>query len=143
MKTSYPKPAHATWYIVDATDQILGRLSTQIATVLRGRHRATYVPHWPSGDHVIVVNVERIKVTGDKVEQKKYYRHAGYLGHLRQTTLKRMMEKTPEKAIQLAVKGMLPKNPTRQHTLKQLHVYVGAAHDHDAQKPVPFPLSLV
>ena len=139
MKTSNPKPAKAIWYIVDAQDQILGRLSTKIATVLRGRHQATYVPHWLSSDHVIVINAEKIKVTGDKIEQKKYYRHAGYLGHLRQTTLKRMMEKTPEKAIQLAVKGMLPKNPTRTHTLKKLHVYAGSTHTHEMHKPIPFP----
>ena len=140
MKTSYPKPAKATWYIVDADGQILGRLSTKIATVLRGRHRPDYVPLWPSGDHVVVINAEKIKVTGDKVEQKKYYRHAGYLGHLRQITLKRMMEKTPGRAIELAVKGMLPKNATRQHTLKQLHVYAGPAHTHEMHKPVQFPL---
>lgn len=140
MKTSFPKPAKGQWYIVDADGLILGRLGTRIATVLRGRHRATFVPHWASGDHVVVINAEKIKVTGDKVEQKKYYRHAGYLGHLRQTTLKRMMEKTPEKALELAVKGMLPKNLTRQHTMKQLHVFAGPIHDHIAQSPVPLPL---
>ncbi len=141
MKTSFPKPsAKPQWYIVDATDKILGRLSTTIATVLRGRHRASYVPHWPSMDHVIVINAEKIKVTGNKLEQKTYYRHTGYLGHLRQTTLKRVMEKTPERAIEMAVKGMLPKNQTRDHTLKQLHVYAGAVHEHAAQQPIPLPL---
>lgn len=142
MKTSFPKPAaKPTWYVVDAQDQILGRLSTRIATVLRGRHRPTFVPHWRSGDHVIVLNAEKIKVTGDKVEQKTYYRHTGYLGHLRSTTLKEVMKKDPTKALIHAVKGMLPKNLTREHVLKNLHVIVGPKHEHEAQKPVPFPLS--
>lgn len=140
MKTSFPKPAAATWYIVDAADQVLGRLSTKIATVLRGRHRAGYVPHWRNPDHVIVVNAAKIKITGDKLEQKTYKRHTGWFGHLRSTTLKRVMEKAPAKAIEMAVKGMLPKNQTRDHILKQLHVYAGVAHDYDAQKPIQFPL---
>lgn len=140
MKTSFPKPAAAKWYVVDAADQVLGRLSTKIATVLRGRHRADYVPHWRNPDHVIVLNAGKIKITGDKLEQKTYFRHTGWLGHLRQTTLKRMMEKDPTVALEMAVKGMLPKNATRDHTLKQLHVFAGTAHDYDAQKPIPFPL---
>ena len=142
MKTSFPKPAQTPkWYVVDAENQILGRLSTKVANVLRGRHRPSYVPHWPAKDHVIVLNADKIKFSGDKVEQKIYYRHTGYLGHLRQITLKRMNEKDPTKALQLAVKGMLPKNATRDHTLKQLHVVVGTKHDYEAQKPVPLPLS--
>ncbi|MSR68003.1 50S ribosomal protein L13 [Candidatus Peribacteria bacterium] len=142
MKTSFPKPAQTpTWYIVDAENQILGRLSTKVANVLRGRHRASYVPHYPAKDHVIILNASKVKVTGDKIEQKIYYRHTGYLGHLRETTLKRMNEKDPTKALKLAIKGMLPKNATRDHTLKQLHIYAGAEHEHDANKPVPLPLS--
>ncbi len=140
MKTSFIKAAKAQWYVVDASDKILGRLSVKIANVLRGRHRATYTPHWKNSDHVIVLNAEKIKVTGDKIEQKTYYRHAGYLGHLRQTTLKRILAENPAKAIELAVKGMIPKNATRDHLLKQLHVYAGPAHEYAAQKPVQFPL---
>jgi large subunit ribosomal protein L13 len=143
MKTSFPKPATPQWYIVDATDQVLGRLCTKIATVLRGRHKASFVPQWRCGDHVIVVNAEKVKVSGAKADQKSYYHHAGYLGNLREITLKQLKKQDPAKIIELAVKGMLPKNPTRQHTLKQLHVYAGTAHGHEAQKPVLFPLSLV
>ncbi len=141
MKTSFPKPATPEWYIVDAENQVLGRLSTKIAMILRGRHRASFVAHWPSKDHVIVLNAEKIKVTGNKIQQKIYYRHAGYLGHLRQMTLETMLEKNPAKALELAVKGMLPKNQTRQHTMKQLHVCVGATHEYASHKPAPLPLS--
>ncbi len=140
MKTSFPKPAKAEWYIVDATDQVLGRLSASIALILRGRHRPSFVAHWPAKDHIVVINAEKVKVTGDKVEQKIYYRHAGYLGHLRKRTLKDVLEKNPTKALELAVKGMLPKNATRQHTMKQLHLYAGPAHEHDANKPTPLPI---
>lgn len=142
MKTSFPKPAKPQWFVVDASDKILGRLSVQIANVLRGRHKAQYVPHWRSLDHVIVLNAEKVKVTGNKMQDKLYYRHAGYLGHLRSKSMKDMMEKNPARIIEMAVKGMLPKNPTRPHTLKQLHVVVGSAHTHEAQQPVPFPLPL-
>ena len=142
MKTSFPKPAAPVWYVLDASDQVLGRLATEVANVLRGRHKPSYVPHLRSGDHVIIINAEKIRVTGAKVEQKSYFRHAGYLGHLRETSLKDVMAKDPSMAITHAVKGMLPKNATRQHTMKQLHVFTGGTHDHEAQKPVPFPLPL-
>lgn len=142
MKTSFPKPAqNPKWYVVDATDQVLGRLSTKVANVLRGRHRPSFVAHYPAKDHVIVLNASKIKFTGKKVEQKIYYRHTGYLGHLRQTTLKRMNEKDPTKALQMSVRGMLPKNATRSHTMKQLHVFAGAEHEYESQKPVSLPLS--
>lgn len=142
MKTSFPKPAQTpSWYVVDAADQVLGRLSTKIANVLRGRHRPSYVAHYPAKDHVIVLNADKIKFTGDKVEQKIYYRHTGYLGHLRQTTLKRMNEKNPAKALELSIRGMLPKNATRDHTMKQLHVFVGTEHTYASHKPTPLPLS--
>lgn len=142
MKTSFPKPAAAKWYVVDASDKILGRLSVSVANVLRGRHKPDFVHHWKSGDHVIVINAEKIKVTGAKMENKIYYRHAGYLGHLRQATMKNVMEKHPERIIEHAVKGMLPKNATRPHTMKQLHVFAGSSHDHEAQQPAPFPLPI-
>ncbi len=140
MKTSFPKPAERKWFVVDAADQILGRLCTKIATVLRGRHRPSFVPHWRCGDHVIVINAGKVKVTGAKSENKKYYRHAGFLGNLREVPMRRLMKDNPEKVIEHAVKGMLPKNPTRDHILlKQLHVFPGPAHTHEAQKPLPFP----
>ncbi|MFA5800380.1 MAG: 50S ribosomal protein L13 [Candidatus Peribacteraceae bacterium] len=143
MKTSFPKPAQPQWYVVDARNQVLGRLCAKIAIVLRGRHRPSFVPHWRCGDHVIVLNADKVTVTGAKAEQKAYFRHAGYLGNLRETPMKRLLKDQPGKVIELAVKGMLPKNPTRQHTLKQLHVFTGSAHEHEAQKPLPFPLSIV
>ncbi len=139
MKTSHPKPAKPQWFIVDATDKVLGRLSTEIANVLRGRTKPSYVPHLMCGDHVVVINAEKIKVSGSKSEQKEYFRHTGYLGHLRVTSIKDMLEKSPEKVLEHSVKGMLPKNQTRQHTMKNLHVFAGPTHTHEAQKPAPFP----
>ena len=142
MKTSFPKPASPKWFVLDATDKILGRLSVEVANVLRGRYKPSYVPHIRCPDHVIVINADKIKLTGDKRAQKIYYRHTGYLGHLRSITMDKIMEKNPAKVIEMAVKGMLPKNPTRQHTMKQLHVFAGTAHDHEAQQPAAFPLSI-
>lgn len=140
MKTSFPAQATPQWFIVDATDLVLGRLSTKIANVLRGRNTPSYVPHMMSGNHVIIINAEKVKVSGSKLEQKKYFRHTGWLGHLRTTTMKEQMGKDPTKILFHAVKGMIPKNASRQHILKKLHIYAGPAHEHDAQKPVPFPL---
>jgi large subunit ribosomal protein L13 len=142
MKTSFPKQADPKWFVLDASDKVLGRLSTEVANVLRGRNKPSYVPHMRCGDHVIIINAAQIKITGSKLEQKKYYRHAGYLGHLRETSMDDLLEKNPAKIIEHAVKGMLPKNATRQHTMKQLHVFAGPTHDHDAQQPAPFPLSI-
>jgi large subunit ribosomal protein L13 len=140
MKTSFPKPGPSQWYVLDASDQVLGRLASRIAQVIRGRHKPSFVPHLLCGDHVIVTSAEKIKVTGAKMEQKKYYRHAGWLGHLRTTTMKQQMQKDPTEILIHAVKGMLPKNLSRDHILKKLHVYVGTTHTHDAQKPLSFPL---
>lgn len=140
MKTSFPKPAKPVWYVVDASDKILGRLSTKIATVLRGRHKPSYTPHWICGDHVIVINAEKVKVTGKKLEQKTYYRHTGWLGHLRSATMKQLQDKNPAQILEFAVKGMMPKNQTRQQLMKRLHVFAGSAHDYEAQKPTPLPL---
>jgi large subunit ribosomal protein L13 len=139
MKTSFPKPATPNWFVVDAADKVLGRLSADIAMVLRGRHKASFVPMWRCGDHVVVINADKIKLTGRKIEQKSYFRHTGWFGSLRETSVKHMLEDNPTKVITLAVKGMLPKNATREHTLKQLHVYAGAEHKHEAQNPSPFP----
>ncbi len=142
MKTSFPKPsAVKPWYVVDANGAVLGRLATKIATVIRGRNLPSYVPHLPCGAHVIVLNADKIKLTGAKLDQKRYYRHTGYFGSLRETSVRRMLDEKPTEVIRLAVKGMLPKNAMRERVLtKQLHIFAGAEHDFSAQKPVPFPL---
>lgn len=139
MKTSFPKPAEPKWHLVDASEYTVGRLAARLATILRGKHKASFVPHLMSGDHVVVVNAERVKLTGAKETDKTYYRHTGYFGHLRETKAERMREERPTQIIRLAVKGMLPKNPTRERLLKRLHVYVGEEHDQKTHNPVPLP----
>lgn len=142
MKTSFVKPSAPVWYVLDAKDQVLGRLASRIAVVLRGRHRARFTPHWPTGDHIIVLNAEKIKVSGSKMADKEYFRHTGYFGHLRSATMEELMQKDPTQVLRLAVKGMLPKNPTRERILTNLHIFAGETHTHEAQQPVPFPSSL-
>ncbi len=126
-----------SWYVVDATDQVLGRLATRIATVLRGKHKPIYSTHLDTGDHVIVVNAERVRVTGNKENQKAYFRHSGYMGGERLIPYRRMREKHPDRIIKLAVKGMLPKNTLGRHMLKKLRVYAGPEHPHSPQNPRP------
>lgn len=123
------------WYVVDASDKTLGRLASEIAKVLRGKNKPIYTPHIDTGDYVIVINAEKVKVTGKKLDQKVYSRHTGYIGGLKQTTLKRMLETKPEEVIAHAVKGMLPKNTLGRHMFKKLHVYAGPEHKQAAQKP--------
>ena len=123
------------WYVVDAQDQTLGRLCSEVAKVLRGKNKPTYTPHMDCGDNVIVINADKIKVTGKKMDQKIYYRHSEYVGAMKETTLKEMMAKKPEDVITLAVKGMLPKGPLGRSMIKKLHVYAGPEHDNAAQKP--------
>ena len=123
------------WYVVDAQDQTLGRLCSEVAKVLRGKNKPTYTPHMDCGDNVIVINADKIKVTGKKMDQKIYYRHSEYVGGMKETTLKEMMAKKPEDVITLAVKGMLPKGPLGRSRIKKLHVYAGPEHDNAAQKP--------
>ena len=123
------------WYVVDAADYTLGRLASQVAAVLRGKNKPTYTPFLDCGDNVIVINAEKIKVTGKKLDQKIYYNHSDYVGGMKETTLKEMMEKHPERVIELAVKGMLPKGPLGRAMIKKLHVYAGPEHNHAAQKP--------
>ena len=137
MKSYMASPAtiERKWYVVDATGYTLGRLSSEIAKVLRGKNKPTYTPHIDTGDYVIVVNAENIKVTGKKLDQKIYYNHSHYVGGMRETTLREMMNKKPERVIELAVKGMLPKGPLGREMIKKLHVYAGAEHAHTAQKP--------
>ena len=123
------------WYVVDAQDQTLGRLCSEVAKILRGKNKPTYTPHMDCGDNVIVINADKIKVTGKKMDQKIYYRHSEYVGGMKETTLKEMMAKKPEDVITLAVKGMLPKGPLGRSMIKKLHVYAGPEHDNAAQKP--------
>ncbi|BCN32727.1 50S ribosomal protein L13 [Anaeromicropila herbilytica] len=130
-----PSTIERKWYVVDAEGQTLGRLSSEIAKVLRGKNKPTYTPHIDTGDYVIVVNAEKIKVTGKKMDQKIYYNHSDYVGGMRETTLKEKLAKKPEDVIELAVKGMLPKGPLGRSMIKKLHVYAGPEHDQAAQKP--------
>ncbi len=123
------------WYVVDAADQTLGRLASQVASVLRGKNKPTYTPSMDTGDYVIVVNADKIKVTGKKLDQKIYYRHSDYVGGMKETTLKELLAKKPEDVITFAVKGMLPKGPLGRQMIKKLHVYAGPEHNHAAQKP--------
>ena len=137
MKTymANPDKSERKWYVVDAEGQTLGRLASEVAKVLRGKNKPVYTPHVDTGDYVIVVNAEKIKVTGKKLDQKIYYSHSDYVGGMKETTLREMMNKKPEKVIELAVKGMLPKGPLGRQMIKKLHVYAGAEHGHEAQKP--------
>ena len=123
------------WYVVDAADYTLGRLASQVASVLRGKNKPTYTPFIDCGDNVIVINADKVKVTGKKLDQKIYYHHSDYVGGMKETTLKEMMEKKPERVIELAVKGMLPKGPLGREMYKKLYVYAGNEHPHAAQKP--------
>ena len=130
-----PDKIEKKWYVVDAAGCTLGRLSTGIATILRGKNKPEYTPHVDIGDYVIVVNAEQIKVTGRKLDQKIYYHHSDYVGGMKETTLREMLAKKPEKVIELAVKGMLPKGPLGRAMAKKLFVYAGPEHPHAAQKP--------
>ena len=123
------------WYVVDATGYTLGRLASEVAKVLRGKNKPTYTPSMDTGDYVIVVNAEKVKVTGKKIDQKVYYRHSEYVGSLKETTLREMLNKHPERVIESAVKGMLPKGPLGREMYTKLHVYAGPDHKHEAQKP--------
>ena len=130
-----PSTIERKWYVVDATGHTLGRLSSEIAKVLRGKNKPTYTPHEDCGDFVIVVNADKIKVTGKKLDQKIYYKHSDYVGGMKETTLKEMLANKPEDVIYLAVKGMLPKGPLGSQMIKKLNVYAGPEHKNQAQKP--------
>jgi large subunit ribosomal protein L13 len=138
MKTYVTKPAEVerNWYVIDAEGQTLGRLASKIATILRGKHKPIYNPSVDCGDFVIVVNAEKIRVTGQRMDQKVYYRHSGYPGGLSEITLRRQLERHPTRAIELAVRGMLPKNKLGRKMIKKLKVYAGEEHPHQAQQPV-------
>ena len=130
-----PDKIERKWYVVDAEGCTLGRLASGVASVLRGKNKPQFTPHVDTGDYVIIVNADKVKVTGKKMDQKIYYHHSDYVGRMKETTLKEMMAKKPEKVVELAVKGMLPKGPLGRQMIKKLHVYAGAEHGHEAQKP--------
>jgi len=135
-----PADIDRKWFVVDADGQVLGRLATSIATVLRGKHKAMYTPSMDVGDFVVVVNAEKVVLTGNKEAQKVYYRHSGYPGGLKETPYEKMHAEHPERIIMHAVKGMLPHNRLGRAMLKKLHVYAGPEHPHEAQQPVPFEI---
>ena len=137
MKTFMASPStiERKWYVVDAEGMTLGRLASGVAAVLRGKNKPIFTPHIDTGDYVIIINADKIKVTGRKLEQKLYYSHSDYVGGFKSTTLKELLDKKPEKVVGLAVKGMLPKGPLGRQMYKKLHVYAGAEHPHDSQKP--------
>jgi large subunit ribosomal protein L13 len=137
MTTVSTKPAEVrrAWYLVDAEGKTLGRLASEVALRLRGKHKPQYTPHVDTGDFIVIVNAGKVRVTGNKLEDKMYYRHTGYVGHLKSTNLGTMLEQAPERAIQIAVKGMLPRGPLGRAMFRKLRVYAGAEHDHQAQQP--------
>lgn len=137
MKTFMASPAtiERKWYVVDAANMTLGRLASEVAKVLRGKNKPIFTPHMDTGDFVIVVNADKVKVTGRKLDQKIYYHHSDYVGGMKEATLREMMAKKPEKVVELAVKGMLPKGPLGREMYTKLHVYAGPEHKHAAQKP--------
>jgi len=135
-----PNQVQRDWYVVDASGKTLGRLATEIASVLRGKRKPQFTPHEDVGDFVIVINAEKIHVTGRKLDQKKYYRYSGYPGGLHAVVLRRQLEKHPERVIQAAVKGMLPRGPMGRQLFRKLNVYAGPKHPHDAQQPKPLEL---
>ncbi|MCD8054697.1 MAG: 50S ribosomal protein L13 [Lachnospiraceae bacterium] len=130
-----PSTIERKWYVVDAEGKTLGRLASEVAKVLRGKNKPTFTPHIDTGDYVIVVNAAKVKATGKKLDQKIYYHHSDYVGGMKETTLREMMNKKPEKVVELAVKGMLPKGPLGREMYKKLHVYAGPEHEQQAQKP--------
>jgi len=135
-----PQDIERKWFVVDAQGQTLGRLATRIATVLRGKHKPVYTPHLDCGDYVIVVNADKIHVTGQKLEQKTYYRHSGYPGGLRQVSLRRQLQVHPDRVIEAAVRGMLPHNRLGRKMFKKLKIYAGPTHPHEAQQPTALEL---
>ena len=142
MKTvsTRPQDVEHAWYVIDAESQTLGRLATEVARRLRGKHKASFTPHVDTGDYIVVVNAEKVRVTGNKTTAKMYYRHSGYPGGIKATPFGDMIEKHPERVIEKAVKGMLPHNPLGRACFRKLKVYAGPDHPHSAQQPRPLPL---
>lgn len=137
MKTFSAKPQEVKreWYVIDATDKVLGRVATEVALRLRGKHKPEYTPHVDTGDHIVIINAEKIAVTGNKEEGKIYYRHTGYPGGIKDVNVRELREKHPTRILENAVRGMMPKNPLGRAMLKKLHIYAGAEHKHTAQQP--------
>ncbi|RKS76132.1 LSU ribosomal protein L13P [Actinomadura pelletieri DSM 43383] len=145
MRTYTPKPAdiQRQWYVIDATDVVLGRLASQVAQLLRGKHKPIYAPHLDTGDFVVIVNAEKVALSGNKLEQKRAYRHSGYPGGLRSVTYADLLAKHPERAVEKAIKGMLPKNSLGRKMFGKVKVYAGPDHPHQAQKPEPFEITQI
>ena len=143
MKTFSAKPAEVRrdWFVVDATGKTLGRLSTEIARRLRGKHKPEYTPHVDTGDYIVVINAEKIRVTGNKLKDKMYHHHTGYIGNLKSTNLEKLLEEHPELALEKAVKGMLPRGPLGRKMFGKLRVFAGPEHDHAAQQPIPLEVN--
>ena len=143
MRTYTPKPGDVQrqWHVIDATDVVLGRLASQTATLLRGKHKPTFAPHMDTGDFVVIVNADKVVLTGSKAEKKRAYRHSGYPGGLTATSYSELLEKNPERAVEKAIRGMLPKNSLGRAQLKKLKVYAGAEHPHSAQRPQALDLT--
>ena len=137
-----PAEVRRAWYLVDAEGKTLGRLASELARRLRGKHKPQYTPHVDTGDYMVVVNAEKIRVTGNKLQDKMYYRHTGYVGNLKETNLEKLLQTTPERAIQIAVKGMLPRGPLGRAMFKKLRVYAGPQHEHQAQQPQVLELNV-
>jgi len=138
--TATPSTIKREWCVVDATDKTLGRLATELAHRLRGKHKPEFTPNMDVGDHMVVINAEKIKVTGNKLEDKMYYRHTGYIGNLKSISLGKLLDTHPERVLQNAVRGMLPRNPLGRATFRKLHVYAGPEHPHEAQQPTQLEL---
>ena len=130
------------WYLIDATGKTLGRLAANIASRLRGKHKVEYTPHVDTGDYIVVINAEKIRVTGNKLQDKKYYRYTGYIGNLKSISLEKLLKEKPERVIQKAVKGMLPRNPLGRKMFSKLKVFSGPDHDHAAQQPIPLETNI-
>ena len=143
MKTFSAKPAEVRrdWYVVDATGKTLGRLSTEIARRLRGKHKPEYTPHVDTGDYIVVVNAEKIRVTGNKLKDKIYHHHTGYIGNLKSVPLEKLLEEHPERALEKAVKGMMPRGPLGRKMLGKLRIFAGPEHTHAAQQPIPLEVN--
>ena len=138
--TATPATINHKWYVVDATDKVLGRLATEVASRLRGKHKAEYTPHMDTGDYIVIINAEKIRVTGNKAQNKMYYRYSGYIGGLKQMNFENLLAKAPEQIIERAVKGMLPKGPLGRDMYRKLKVVSGPQHDHIAQQPIPLQI---
>lgn len=142
-KVPKPKELKREWFLVDAQDKVLGRLSSVASKILQGKHRPYYTPHWDMGDHLVIINAAKVRLTGRKEEDKIYYRHSGYPGGLKQETAASLRQRRPQELIRRAVRGMLPKNRLARRMIKKLHVYPGSEHPHQAQKPKKLELSCV